>query len=825
MPYTEAEFAVAISEGQFRLVFQPLIARHSRRVAGVEALVRWQHPQRGFLGPAAFLPAMESAGQMGALTDWAILRAAQTCAGWREAGVIVPVSVNLSATLLHDTGLADRVLARLELFTMPADLLTLEVTETALAQPGQAAVRVLDGLRRAGISISVDDFGTGYTSLAMLKKYTFDEIKIDRSFVASLPHSPADAAIVRSILELGHRLDLTVVAEGIEDEATARLLEEMGCDVLQGFHFAKPGTAAEVLRIVAASGTTSSTTSSDPPGTGGPVAVQSAWPTTAGAVDARAGHGSSTTADSTTAASAAAASALSATGERLAAEEARLAALTALHVLDTDPEQVLDDVAEIAAAVCGTPTALLSFVDRDRQWFKARLGVTITETPREVSFCAHTIQQPGAVFEVPDARRDERFAANPLVTGDPNIRFYAGAPLVTADGYAVGTLCVLDFLPRSLTATQRVALDKLAQLAMCYLQVGRTEVFMQRLQQVSRVLSQMHAEQDVPDVASTVASAAREIIGADGAVMFLQEEPGSVVFRPAGISTELPADAAAMAAVVIDSRAHRAPAAAIRGREPVFIADARHNDLISPAMVDRFRMASSLCLPLQDGASVIGVLAVWWTSPQDTQPKPGLTALSMLANEAGNTLARLYARSGLRRVTETDPLTGLLNRRAFAAKVKGLPADSVLIMIDLDRFKQVNGRHGHQAGDQALKSFAAHLRAAARAHDVIARWGGEEFALALPASSGDGASSLLARLRESWTDGPTTFSAGVAVLGSAEHAASAIDRADAALNVAKRAGLNHDHYEPPPDAQHPPGQPGTHPARRRYAGSAKRSHR
>lgn len=802
MSYVEAELAAAIGRGQFRLVFQPLLARHSRRVAGVEALVRWQHPRRGFLGPAAFLPAMERAGQMGALTDWAIAQAAQSCLGWREAGMTVPVSVNLSATLLYDSALADRVLACLDSLGMPADLLTLEVTETALAKSGHDAGRVLGDLRRAGIGISIDDFGTGYTSLAMLKDYIFDEVKIDRSFVAPLLHSPADAAIVRSILELGHRLDLTVVAEGVEDESTARLLEEMGCDLLQGFHFAKPGTAEETLQIIQARGTTGKSVPRNPADAPCPISPGSSMTLepagNRGRVRVGAGLRGGT--------EPAAVTGRPATDRSPMSEDARLAALTALHVLDTDPEQVLDDLVQIAAAVCDTPIALLSFVDRDRQWIKARLGITITQAPREASFCTHAISQPGEVFVVPDARRDERFAANPFVTGDPQVRFYAGAPLITADGHAVGTLGVLDTVARTLTAAQRDTLGKLAHLAMDYLQASRAEDFMQSLQQASRALSQMHTEQNVPAAASAVTLAARRIMHADGAVMLLHEEPGSVIFRPAGVAADPPADAA-VAAVAVDSRADRAVAAVIRTGRPLFITHAHRQDLPESELADVIHTASGLYLPLQDEAAVIGVLAIWWTTPHNTLPPAARRALNMLTDTAGNTLARLYALTALRTSTGTDPLTGLLNRRAFAAGLKRLPADSALIMIDLDHFQQINDQHGYQAGDQTLKSFAAHLRAAVRAQDLTARWGAEQFALALPAGGTDTARSILDRLRQSWAGGPTTFSAGITMLGLTDNATDAVERAEYALHTAKHSGRDQDHHAPTaPTAPSPQNQ-------------------
>lgn len=156
-------------------------------------------------------------------------------------------------------------------------------------------------------------------------------------------------------------------------------------------------------------------------------------------------------------------------------EEQRLTVLNSYRILDSASEQAFEDITRLAASVCETPISLLTFIDRNRQWIKSNRGLSISETSRDVAFCSHAIMQ-SELFEVEDALHDDRFAKNPLVTGDPHIRFYAGMPLVTQDGDALGTLCVIDRKARQLTSEQRTKLKTLAQMAMLLLEVRKSEL-------------------------------------------------------------------------------------------------------------------------------------------------------------------------------------------------------------------------------------------------------------------------------------------------------------------------------------------------------------
>ncbi|BBH71414.1 hypothetical protein ACTI_80990 [Actinoplanes sp. OR16] len=235
------ELRAGLRAGHLRLHYQPLHDARSRDPHGVEALVRWQHPQRGLLPPGVFLPDAERSDVILELTDWVLAEALHQTALWHRAGRRIPVSVNLPAAYLAQDRAVETILTLVRMERIPASLLTVEITETTvLARPDQVAEQ-LAALRATGIRVSIDDFGTGYTSLGLLPRLPIDELKIDQSFVRRMLDSPAHATIIDSVIAIARSLRLTVVAEGVEDEPTALALASAGVDLLQGFHLRRPG--------------------------------------------------------------------------------------------------------------------------------------------------------------------------------------------------------------------------------------------------------------------------------------------------------------------------------------------------------------------------------------------------------------------------------------------------------------------------------------------------------------------------------------------------------------------------------------------------------
>jgi EAL domain-containing protein (putative c-di-GMP-specific phosphodiesterase class I) len=249
-----AQLRDALAGDQIWLAYQPKLDLRRGAVTGVEALVRWQHPERGPISPGEFLPIIENTELIGPLTWYVLDVAAAQCARWREQGLDLQVSVNLSARTITDPALPHRVRDALSRHGLPASALELELTESAVLGDHARAAQVLGHLRDIGVGLAVDDFGTGYASISYLTTLPLDVLKIDQSFVLRLTTDSTAAAVVGFTLDLARHLDLHVVAEGIEDAATLTELVRLGCDLAQGYHIARPMPADRATEWLLAHG-------------------------------------------------------------------------------------------------------------------------------------------------------------------------------------------------------------------------------------------------------------------------------------------------------------------------------------------------------------------------------------------------------------------------------------------------------------------------------------------------------------------------------------------------------------------------------------------
>jgi EAL domain-containing protein (putative c-di-GMP-specific phosphodiesterase class I) len=248
----ETSLRRGLERGEFLLHYQAKLDLRTRVITGVEALVRWQHPDLGMVPPAQFIPLAEETGLIVPIGKWVLHTACAQSVAWQRQGLPpVRMAVNLSARQFADEDLLEDIAAALESTGLRADLLEVELTESMVIQNTERAGRVLGQMKTMGVRLAIDDFGVGYSSLTHLKRFPIDTLKVDRSFIRDLPEDPEDKAITEAIIAMGKSLNLTVVAEGVETREQESFLQDHACDEMQGFLFSKPiaGDAfAELLR-------------------------------------------------------------------------------------------------------------------------------------------------------------------------------------------------------------------------------------------------------------------------------------------------------------------------------------------------------------------------------------------------------------------------------------------------------------------------------------------------------------------------------------------------------------------------------------------------
>jgi diguanylate cyclase (GGDEF)-like protein/PAS domain S-box-containing protein len=247
------ELRRALEREEFRLVYQPKFDLRTERPSGAEALLRWQHPARGVVSPAEFIPILEESGLIVQVGEWVLRRACADIRAWQASGArALPIAVNLSARQFRQLDLAARIRAIVDAAGVAPELVELEITESQLMQDPDHAIRAMRALAAAGIRSAIDDFGTGYSSLAYLTRFPLSALKIDRSFVAGILQQGGDATIVRTIIEMAHTLGLAVIAEGVENEGQKHFLRGLGCEQAQGFFFSRPVDADALAALLGA---------------------------------------------------------------------------------------------------------------------------------------------------------------------------------------------------------------------------------------------------------------------------------------------------------------------------------------------------------------------------------------------------------------------------------------------------------------------------------------------------------------------------------------------------------------------------------------------
>ena len=456
----------------------------------------------------------------------------------------------------------------------------------------------------------------------------------------------------------------------------------------------------------------------------------------------------------------------------LSRKTAGLAALQSYDVLDTLPEKDFNDIVRLAAHICGAPIALISLVDEDRQWFKAKVGLEAEQTSRAASFCAHAINRQG-ILTVPDAAQDDRFADNPLVTGSPHIRFYAGAPLLTPDGHALGTLCVIDHHARELTCEQQDALAVLSRHVMAQLELRR------RTSDQKRLLEEYEKAGTRLRLLEAAVENANDVILITEAEPFGLPGPRIVYASPAftrntGYSAEevLGKTPRILQGPDTDPATRAHIRAALEKWEPVRV------ELLNYRKDGTEFWVELNIVPIADEK---GWYTHWVSVQRDISARKAQEQAREHAHlemerrvqertwelAAANTAlqAEIAERKVLEEQRETllsealeraehDSLTGLWNHRGFQKRLEA-EADRAqresgclaLAVMDVDNFKFFNDVYGHAVGDDVLRQVAQALRGCCRSYDTLARFGGDEFALLASVSGTEDAARLAGRLR------------------------------------------------------------------------------
>jgi diguanylate cyclase (GGDEF)-like protein/PAS domain S-box-containing protein len=472
---------------------------------------------------------------------------------------------------------------------------------------------------------------------------------------------------------------------------------------------------------------------------------------------------------------------------RLAENEiADVTAIWTQDLLDLQPERECDELVKLAAAICGTPVGLVTLLDERQQWFRSTEILKRRETPREAAFCAHVVRQ-SELFVVADSMSDQRFSSNPLVTGDPVLRFFAGISLQTEDGDLLGTLSVIDTVPRMLSAEQAHTLEVLGRQVS-----ARLELLVQRT-----ALEQALREKEA-SAASLRASEElfRAFMNASPFLSYIKDAAGRLLFYNRSFAQRFGVNEHAWLGRTDEQLWSRNLMKSERAHDLTVMAGGQMVEI-----EEQFRKADgtiaalrSFKFPCHDSAGNVLLAGVAVDVSEEVAHKAELERYHRELEEANDRLRKLAV---------TDELTGLRNRRAFEERLvmefsmaRRRKRQLSVLLIDVDDFKKINDQWGHAAGDEVLRRLGMILRTTVRLPDLPARYGGEEFVVLLPESGEQSALGLARRVMarvatEQWENTSLTISIGMASMNdSVVNGFQLVEMADEALYAAKRAGKN-----------------------------------
>ena len=463
-----------------------------------------------------------------------------------------------------------------------------------------------------------------------------------------------------------------------------------------------------------------------------------------------------------------------------------LRAIWVRELLSSQPDLECDELVQLAAAICGTPIGLITLLDEQRQWVRASDLLKMEGKPREVVFCEHTIGQD-TLFMVRDALVDARFETNPLVTGEPAIRFFAGVGLFTAENEPIGTLCVIDISPRILTAEQTRALEVLGrQVAVRLESVVQRKALEQALAEKERAAAGLRAGEEL----------FRAFMNASPFLSYIKDAAGHLLFYNRAFAQRFGVSDSAWLGQTDEQLWSRKLTDSVRMHDLEVMAGKRMVETEEHIRNADGTVSSlrSFKFPCHDSAGNMLLAGVAVDVPEEVAHHKELEHYHRELEEANDQLRKLAV---------TDELTGLRNRRSFEERLvtefsmaRRRKRELSVLLIDVDNFKTINDGWGHAAGDEVLRRLGSILRTTVRMPDLPARYGGEEFAVLLPESGEESAMGLARRIMqrvaaEQWDNQLLTISIGMASMkDSLENGFKLVELADEALYAAKRTGKN-----------------------------------
>ena len=795
----------ALDEGQLQVHYQPKVRLDSGTLSGVEALLRWQHPQLGNVRPDEFIPIAEETGLITRIGAWVLREACRQGAVWRAGPYpSLQVAVNVSALQFGQEGFVEVVSAALRDSGLPGEALELEVTESVVMQGTERVLGRLRALRELGVSVSIDDFGTGYSSLSYLPSLPVSALKIDRSFVAAAPQGGGAAAVLEAITTIAQQLGLDTVAEGVETVEQYQLVRSLGCQYVQGYLFGRPRRAVEGLEL--------SFTPPQEPGAARAVpsaayqrAIEQLLPCQ------------------------------SAEGFRERLAEAVKALRSELVQVDSrDPLAVSwqggPDHAGFAAFQAFRVNvehiaSTVGNLERHRQLYGLARQLTGAgsegETLREagLEFCRmfHARGLMGLRVFRGQLRREHAWDA-----GDPVERSFSAAHLqrvragelvIEEDGalvpvagkYAARAAFWLSLPGAAWKATELALLKQASFLLGAEYERVQTERYRHAVLDLHRNLLSCPLEDAYRLLLSRAieltpgAESGSFLIRDDGhfrfaaSVGYLEAELSDVRFDVPTVRDEwyglsAPEWHAGRPRVVREGTVTAQGSGFFRGEE------------WEPEPLPSLeRITASIGVPVLYAGEVYGFLNIDSSADADAFGDDSLEVVQAFAAQAALLLHEANLRAQIHLAARTDLLTGLPNRRAFTealerevSRARRHAEPLSLIVADVQKFKSVNDRLGHQAGDEALVLVAAILQGTVRAEDTVFRWGGDEFAVLLPRTDAQAAELVRERLRRAlraspFTLGPLELNMGIATLASGSSTGEQLlHEADAAMYREKR---------------------------------------